>query len=81
MIQVLVLGADGFLGRNLAVSLKTLAGVQVASIDVHTPEAERDHALQQADVIFHLAGMNRPTHPDEFRKFRYCEPLFCSEAF
>jgi UDP-2-acetamido-2,6-beta-L-arabino-hexul-4-ose reductase len=68
MIQVLVLGADGFLGRNLAVSLKTLAGVQVASIDVHTPEAERDHALQQADVIFHLAGMNRPTHPDEFRK-------------
>jgi UDP-2-acetamido-2,6-beta-L-arabino-hexul-4-ose reductase len=68
MIQVLVLGADGFLGRNLAVSLKTLAGVQVASIEVHTPEAERDHALQQADVIFHLAGMNRPTHPDEFRK-------------
>jgi UDP-2-acetamido-2,6-beta-L-arabino-hexul-4-ose reductase len=68
MTQVLVTGADGFLGRNLTVHLKTLEGVQVIGADVCTPDTELNEALKQCDVIFHLAGVNRPSDPSEFRR-------------
>jgi UDP-2-acetamido-2,6-beta-L-arabino-hexul-4-ose reductase len=66
--QVLVTGADGFLGLNLAVHLRTLNEVRVIGADVCTPDTELNEALKRCDVIFHLAGMNRPSDPAEFRK-------------
>jgi UDP-2-acetamido-2,6-beta-L-arabino-hexul-4-ose reductase len=68
MKRVVVTGSAGFLGRNLTAQLWTLNGLQVASIDVHTSEVDWLAALDQCDVVFHLAGVNRPNDPAEFRK-------------
>lgn len=64
-MKVLVTGAMGFIGRNLVVAL-TRAGVEVASVEVDsTPDAWRS-ATDGAEVVFHLAGVNRPSHEVEF---------------
>jgi UDP-2-acetamido-2,6-beta-L-arabino-hexul-4-ose reductase len=64
-VKALVTGAMGFIGRNLAVAL-TRAGVKVASVDVDsTPDAWLS-AVRGAEVVFHLAGVNRPSHEGEF---------------
>ena len=68
MKSVLITGARGFIGRNLAVHLKTRGGVRVLEFDVGQPDEElRAHAAT-ADIIFHLAGVNRPQVVEEFEK-------------
>lgn len=64
-MKVAVTGANGFLGRNLGVALRR-AGHEVAGIDVDTPPEAWRAALHDATVVFHLAGVNRPEHDDEF---------------
>jgi UDP-2-acetamido-2,6-beta-L-arabino-hexul-4-ose reductase len=64
-MKTVITGANGFLGRNLAVALRR-AGVDVAGIDVDTPRAAWSAAVRDAAVVFHLAGVNRPQHEDEF---------------
>lgn len=68
MTRVLVTGAGGFIGRNLTARIAALEGVEIRGVDVHTPAEELQEALQWCDMIFHLAGVNRPSNPDEFRK-------------
>jgi UDP-2-acetamido-2,6-beta-L-arabino-hexul-4-ose reductase len=68
MTRVLVTGAKGFLGRNLTARLTALGGVESRGADIDTPLAELHAALEWCDVIFHLAGANRPTDPDDFQK-------------
>lgn len=65
-MNVLVTGAGGFLGRNLGVALERRPGVEVSRIDLgDTPEA-LDRALDAADAIVHLAGVNRPPQVEAF---------------
>jgi UDP-2-acetamido-2,6-beta-L-arabino-hexul-4-ose reductase len=66
--RVLVTGADGFLGRNLSARLSAVGGLQLTGVDVQTPKAKLDEALQQCDIVFHFAGVNRSKDPDDFRK-------------
>src|ERR1017187_3691044 len=68
MTRVLVTGAKGFLGRNLCARLTALGGTESRGADIDTSVAELHVALQWCDVIFHLAGANRPTDPDDFQK-------------
>lgn len=68
MTKVVVLGSSGFLGRNLTARLTAISDLQVTGVDVDTLEDERDEALAVADVIFHLAGVNRPSDPGEFAR-------------
>jgi UDP-2-acetamido-2,6-beta-L-arabino-hexul-4-ose reductase len=64
-MKTVVTGAKGFLGRNLVVALRR-AGVDVSEIDVDTPPGAWLDAGCGATVVFHLAGVNRPEHDDEF---------------
>jgi UDP-2-acetamido-2,6-beta-L-arabino-hexul-4-ose reductase len=66
MQKVLITGAGGFIGRNLAAHLARLQDVQVFHYDVENSEGELEAWLGQADIVFHLAGINRPQSVEEF---------------
>lgn len=66
MTTVLVTGAQGFIGRNLVARLSTVQDLKLLQLDVGNSDSDWQVALSQAEVIFHLAGVNRPTHVEEF---------------
>ncbi len=63
---VLVTGSNGFVGRNLRVALSRLADVRILCFDLEDDQQVLASHLQDADVVFHLAGVNRPQHVEEF---------------
>jgi len=66
MLTVLVTGAKGFIGKNLVVVLKRRADVDVIGYDLDSPPGLLEEGLAKADVIYHLAGVNRPERVEEF---------------
>lgn len=66
MHRVVVTGAAGFIGRNLCIALARRDDVVVTAFDVDADERRLAEALAACDVVFHLAGVNRPDDPDEF---------------
>jgi UDP-2-acetamido-2,6-beta-L-arabino-hexul-4-ose reductase len=67
-MKVLVTGAAGFLGRNLCVELARRSDVDLIRFDVDTPARGLDEGLARAEIVFHLAGVNRPDKAEEFHK-------------
>jgi UDP-2-acetamido-2,6-beta-L-arabino-hexul-4-ose reductase len=63
---ILVTGSGGFLGRNLIQMLSGRDDIRVLEYEVDDPRDELDKALYIADVIVHLAGVNRPKSTDEY---------------
>lgn len=76
-MNVLVTGANGFVGKNLTARLETLRdgrdrtrpSLQIGEIyrcmRETSPEALAD-CCKKADLVVHLAGVNRPKDPEEF---------------
>lgn len=76
-MNILITGADGFVGKNLTVSLmnikenkdRTHPNLTIDNIflyDVNSTETELDSACEKADFVFNLAGVNRPQDPKEY---------------
>lgn len=66
-MKVLVTGAKGFIGKNLRETLKTMQSVsEVFAYDIDSTETQLDDYCSRADFVFHLAGVNRPKHEEEF---------------
>jgi UDP-2-acetamido-2,6-beta-L-arabino-hexul-4-ose reductase len=63
---VLVTGSGGFLGRNLVQMLSGRDDIRVLEYEVDDPRDDLDKALHIADVIVHLAGVNRPQSTHEY---------------
>lgn len=63
---VVVTGAGGFIGRNLVLRLVESGAYEVAGLMRATTSEETDAVLARADVVVHLAGVNRPPDPAEF---------------
>jgi UDP-2-acetamido-2,6-beta-L-arabino-hexul-4-ose reductase len=66
MKNVLVTGSKGFVGKNLLVELSRREDVKVLGFDVGDDAAVLGKYLREADIIYHLAGVNRPRHVEEF---------------
>jgi len=67
-MNILVTGANGFIGRNLCVFLKESGFEAISTI---TREDSKENVLKKiidARFIYHLAGVNRPDSDDEFKK-------------
>lgn len=76
-MNILVTGANGFVGKNLTARLETLRdgrdrtrpSLQIGEIyrcmRETSPEALAD-CCKKADLVVHLAGVNRPKDPEEF---------------
>jgi UDP-2-acetamido-2,6-beta-L-arabino-hexul-4-ose reductase len=66
VIKVLITGGRGFLGRNLAAHLARRDNCEMLVFDCENSRDELERWLCAADVVFHLAGVNRPKDPKEF---------------
>ena len=77
-MNILVTGAAGFLGRNLAENLRNIRDgknrtrplLRIGEIFECTRSSTREELdawCARADFVFHLAGVNRPKDPKEFQ--------------
>ena len=66
MKTVLITGAAGFVGKNLVAALERRDDVRLILFDLNTEPAVLDAGLAEADLIYHLAGVNRPRDVSEF---------------
>lgn len=71
MKTVLVTGANGFIGKNLVVALKRRADVDTIEHDLDSSVGLLEEGLAKADVIYHLAGVNRPERVEEYAEGNY----------
>lgn len=65
-MNVLVTGARGFIGRNLTAHLQAREGCAVTLFDVDNSTDDLRAGLETADIVYHLAGVNRPDSTEEF---------------
>lgn len=66
-VNVLVTGSSGFVGRNLCAVLRRTEKVRLFEYDIAMSSCDLESAMNDSDVIFHLAGVNRPRDPYEFK--------------
>lgn len=64
-MNVLVTGANGFIGKNLCIGLSN-KGFDVLPFDITNSKEDLINYIKKADFVFHLAGVNRPLSIDEF---------------
>jgi UDP-2-acetamido-2,6-beta-L-arabino-hexul-4-ose reductase len=65
-MKVLVTGSKGFIGKNFLSVLSQYSGYEVLEFDLPNTLANLTQMAQQADVVFHLAGVNCPVDPQEY---------------
>jgi UDP-2-acetamido-2,6-beta-L-arabino-hexul-4-ose reductase len=66
MKPVLVTGSAGFIGRNLCVALRRQGAFEVLEFDADQSPEELAKLAGRAELVFHLAGVNRPKEEREF---------------
>lgn len=67
MVNILVTGAKGFVGKNLCMALQLQKQVVLYEYDLDNSSEELRKLLSKADLIFHLAGVNRPSDLSEYQ--------------
>lgn len=76
-MNILITGAKGFVGKNLAEALKAIRDGkdrtrpelkidEIFLYDIDSNIDELKEFTQKADFVFNLAGVNRPVNPEEF---------------
>ena len=65
-MNILVTGAKGFIGRNLVSRLERQPGLHIWEYDKEDNRQVLEAALAETDLVFHLAGVNRPESVEEF---------------
>ena len=76
-MKILITGAKGFVGKNLAEALKSIRDgkdrtrpdlkiEEIYLYDIDSSKDELETACERADFVFNLAGVNRPKDNSEF---------------
>jgi UDP-2-acetamido-2,6-beta-L-arabino-hexul-4-ose reductase len=65
--DILITGSDGFLGKNLCLAIeREYDDVNVIRYNRNNKSADLEIGIKKADIIFHLAGVNRPENRADF---------------
>ena len=78
-MNILITGANGFVGRNLVENLKNIRDGKnrtrpnicidnIYEYDIDSTPEQLDAYCTDCDFVFNLAGVNRPKDPKEFRE-------------
>lgn len=65
-MKILVTGAKGFIAQNLIAELKNQNYKDIFEYSKETNPSLLDQYCQEADFVFHLAGVNRPKDQSEY---------------
>jgi len=65
---VLITGSRGFIGSNLVQALKRMSNIKIFEYDIGSLDRELEEGIMNADIVFHLAGVNRPEAISEYEK-------------
>lgn len=87
-MNILVTGANGFVGKNLCAQLenirdkkarwyKAYSNITLYKYDIDSSEDDLEEYCKSADFVFHLAGVNRPKDSKDFMtgNFGFSEKL------
>ena len=66
MKEILVTGAGGFIGKNLLNALSEEREIHLTTFTKDHDQTYFKSLLNDVDYIYHLAGVNRPQHVEEF---------------
>jgi UDP-2-acetamido-2,6-beta-L-arabino-hexul-4-ose reductase len=66
MPAIVITGASGFVAANLRVRLGEIGHKDIRLVSHDISEDDLRKSLSKAEIIFHLAGVNRPQNPSEF---------------
>lgn len=81
-MNILVTGSNGFVGKNLIETLKNIRdgkcniydisnNIDIYEYDIDNSLEELKNYTKDCDIVFHLAGINRPQNTDEFYSGNY----------
>ena len=68
MKTVLVTGSEGFIGKNLTEALRRKTEFILKTFDIFDARTALERYLEEADIIYHLAGVNRPERSEDYEK-------------
>ncbi len=65
-MRVMISGADGFIGKNLRLSLSERNDIEIISLTRADKVDDLPRLLEGIDFVVHLASVNRPDDPKDF---------------
>jgi UDP-2-acetamido-2,6-beta-L-arabino-hexul-4-ose reductase len=64
--KIVITGSNGFVGQNLTLHLRERGFANLSLLSRSSTVEDEENSLRAADVIFHLAGVNRPANSNDF---------------
>ena len=65
-MKILITGSNGFIGKNLVAYLQDEKNIELLYFDINNDFSFIENNIDNVDLIFHLAGINRPETKEEF---------------